>query len=135
MNRLILFPVLFRFLFLCLGVSLVSCNETKPNPSGRPDWIDNPGECVVSSATMHVKGKHYQKELVMSRARVSLAARQGVEVDSITNVEERASNHSAHSQMSRNSQEKITAKEVKAKVVAEWRNPVSRSLWIKMCPE
>ena len=124
-----------RFLLVGLIVSLISCAGTELNSFTRPDWIDTSGDCVVSSAAVHVKGQDYQKELVRFRARVSLAARQGVEVDSITNVEERASNHSAHSQMSRNSQEKITAKEVKAKVVAEWRNPVSRSLWIKMCPE
>ncbi len=60
-----------------------------------PAWIDNPQQGVSASSGMHVKGRHYQQELAIVRAREQLAARMGVEVSSVQTVKEQVANQQA----------------------------------------
>jgi len=89
----------------------------------RPDWIDNPGIGVVGSAPVHVRGRHAQEELAISRARTRLAARLGVEVDSIQHISEKHTNDNSNVSSDRQTTQKISNKTVKAYTRALWHDP------------
>ncbi len=89
----------------------------------RPDWIDNPGIGVVGSAPVHVRGRHAQEELAISRARIRLAARLGVEVDSIQRISEKHANDTSSVSSDRQTTQKISNKTVKAFTRALWHDP------------
>ena len=61
---------------------ITACQSEMVRPE-QPDWVHNPGQGAVGSSTTHVKGRHYQEELAIARARERLAARYGVEWSTI----------------------------------------------------
>jgi hypothetical protein len=90
----------------------------------KPFWIDNPGDGSVGSSPLHVRGRHAQEELAISRARTRLASRLGVEVTSINEIQESVINNNSYITAQRNTVEKIENKIVKATVRAVWHDRV-----------
>ena len=88
----------------------------------RPDWIDNPGNGAVGSAPTHIQGKHAQEELAISRARIRLAARLGVVVDSIQHIEESVANDQSSVTSERKTTQKISGATVKSHTQALWHD-------------
>ena len=72
---------------LMLAMLLTACNSSETLPD-EPDWINNPGDGAVGSAVTHIKGRFYQEDLAISRARERLAARYGVEISSVQTIKE-----------------------------------------------
>lgn len=128
--------------FACLSVLLIflmGCQEQQPNvvqqnPVAMPDWILNPGEGAVGSSVIHVKGRHYQEQLAISRARQELAARQGVKVEYIQLSQEVVHNDSANVKVSRSGSEEVTGKTVQAKVINKWIDPRTREIFVLLMP-
>ena len=102
--------------------------------SDRPDWIDNPGEGAVGSSTMHVKGRYYQEELAIARARERLAAQYGVEVSSIQTIQERVRGESAYVASDREVLQQVKKQTVRAQVRAIWHDGVRDELWVWVYP-
>jgi cell division protein FtsL len=99
-----------------------------------PNWIDNPGNGVVGSSVTHVKGRHHQEQLAISRARQQLAARQGVEVEYVQMSTETVTNETASSKVKRVGTEEVVGKTVKAKVAQKWLHPVTREVFVLVVP-
>lgn len=111
---------------------LVACNSTEVKP--KPDWINNPGDGAVGSCKTHVKGRHYQEELAIARARDRLAARYGVEVSSIQTINERVVNDSAYVRSDKEMQQTINKAIVKAHVRKMWLDKEHDELWVWVYP-
>jgi hypothetical protein len=131
-------PIRFAFLSALL-ILIMGCQEQQPNvvqqaAPAMPDWILNPGEGVVGSSVIHVKGRHYQEQLAISRARQELAARQGVKVEYIQLSQEVVHNDSANVKVSRSGSEEVTGKTVRAKVVNKWIDPRTREIFVLLMP-
>ena len=123
---------------LALVMSLVAGCASGPAPvagSPRPAWIDDPGDGAVGSSTTHVKGRHYQQELAIERAREKLAARLGVTVSSVQTVEEKVANSSASVVAKRNTVSIIENKTVRARVKETWYDSARDTFWVLVVPE
>lgn len=122
----------------CLIALLIGCqNQPVAHQTVSPQmpaWIDNPGEGVVGSSVTHVKGRHFQEQLAISRARQQLAARQGVEVEYVQMSTETVTNETASSKVTRVGSEEVSTKSVKAKVVDKWMNPITREVFVLIVP-
>ena len=88
----------------------------------RPDWIDNPGTGTVGSAPYHIWGRHAQEELAIARARTRLAARLGVEVNSVQHITEVVDNGQSGVSSTKQTTHKIKSKTVKADTKAMWHD-------------
>lgn len=122
---------LFLLFVLCTGL-LTSCSSnTKPD---MPDWIDNPGDGAVGSSTMHVKGRYYQEELAIARARERLAARYGVEISSIQTIHEKIVNDHAYVTSDKQVLQEVNNKTVKAQVRATWHDKARDEIWVWVYP-
>jgi hypothetical protein len=110
---------------------LAACAGSK---SDRPDWIDNPGEGAVGSSTMHIRGRYYQEELAISRARERLAAQYGVEVSSIQTIQERVKDERAYVTSDREVLQQVKKQTVRAHVRAIWHDRVRDELWVWVYP-
>ena len=120
---------IFPFVFF-----ITSC-ATQEILRERPQWIDNPGKGVSASCTTHVRGRHFQEDLAISRAREQLAARYGVMVKMTQNIKEVVLNDSASVTSVKNSEQKIdNGKMVIAKVKAKWLDEITDELWVWLVP-
>ena len=106
--------------------------EQYTNP--RPSWINNPGDGAVGSATTHVRGRHYQEELAIARARERLAARLGIEVSSVQTIKERIVNETAYVTSTKRSFQEVSNKTVKAHVREVWHDKGRDELWVWVYP-
>ena len=86
LNKLIAVGLTFFF--------VISCNQKQVKD--KPEWLTDPGDGAVGSCKTHVKGRHYQEELAIARARERLAARYGVEVSSVQTIKEKIINDKAY---------------------------------------
>lgn len=102
--------------------------------SDRPDWIDNPGEGAVGSSVTHAKGRYYQEELAISRARERLAAQYGVEVSSIQTITERVKDNRAYVTSDREVLQQVRSQTVRAHVRAIWHDKMRDELWVWVYP-
>lgn len=102
--------------------------------SGRPSWIDDPGDGAVGSCPTHAKGRYYQEELAISRARERLAARYGVEISSVQTISERVSNDRAYVTSDKQVLQQIRNQTVKARVRAIWRDELRDEVWVWVYP-
>lgn len=122
----------------CLFVILTGCQTQpvaqQPATPQTPAWIHNPGNGVVGSSVTHVKGRHFQEQLAISRARQQLAARQGVDVEYVQMSSETVTNETANTKVKRVGTEEVSTKTVKAKVVEKWVNPVTREVFVLVVP-
>lgn len=125
-----------RFLLSFFGIislllTLSGCNSSaKPAPG----WIQDPGDGAVGSATTHVRGRHYQEELAIGRARERLAARYGVEVSSIQTIKERIVNDNAYVTSDKEIYQQIKNAVVKAHVRETWHDKGHDEIWVWVYP-
>jgi len=119
---------------LTFVIFFVGC-ATQHVKNERPEWIDNPGTGVSASCTTHVRGRHFQEDLAISRAREQLAARYGVTVKMTQNIKEVVMNDSSSVTSVKNSEQKIdNSKMVIARVKAKWLDARSDELWVWLVP-
>jgi len=119
---------------LLLSLSLLSLSACQQGVKSSPDWINNPGSGAVGSATTHVKGRHYQEELAIARARERLAARYGVEVSSVLTIREKVVNDHAYVSSNKEVLQQINRTEVKAHVREIWHNTDKDVVWAWVYP-
>ena len=119
-------------IFLACSCLLTACfNNTK---SDAPSWIDNPDDGAVGSSTMHIKGRYYQEELAITRARERLAARYGVEISSVHTIQEKVVNEQAYVTSNKLVLQEINNKTVKAHVRATWHDKAKDEVWAWVYP-
>ncbi len=124
---------MFRLFILILTLMvLVACSRDGVRPM--PDWVENPGDGVASSAGTHVKGRHFQEELAIARARERLASRLGVEVSSVHTVKENVINDRAYINSAKETQLVVQKQEVKAHVRAIWYDRRNDQIWVWLYP-
>ena len=122
------------FLLILLCTSLLSaCGGHNKKPD-TPDWIDNPGDGAVGSSAMHVKGRHYQEELAIARARERLAARYGVEISSIQTIHEKVVNDRAYVTSDKQVLQEVNNQTVKDHVRAMWHDKSKDEIWVWVYP-
>lgn len=104
-----------KFAVVAVVFLLTACT-TAPVKQGPPEWLLNPGDGVVASCGFHIKGHYAQQECAIQRARERLAAREGVEVSSISYLRTQVSNDSSRVSMDKETLEKVSKVMVKAQV-------------------
>jgi hypothetical protein len=109
-------------------LALIACTNTPT--SSVPSWIDNPQKHqAVGTCGSHAMGKHMQRECAMTRARLELAARQGIEIKSISIMTEQANNRGSSSQLNQQTKQEINSK-IKARLVASYHDKGQDILWV-----
>ena len=125
---------MYKILPIILTLLLTACGPEPVKPLVKPDWINNPEQGAVGSSTTHVKGRHYQEDLAISRARERLAARYGVEISSVQQITERVVNDKSYVTSNKQIDQAIKNKEVKAHVRATWHDTHHDELWVWVYP-
>ncbi|MFW2371917.1 MAG: hypothetical protein ACN4GM_02265 [Gammaproteobacteria bacterium] len=121
-----------RPLLICLSLfSLYACQQ---GVKASPDWINHPGSGAVGSATTHVKGRYYQEQLAIARARERLAARYGAEISSVLTIREKVVNDHAYVSSNKAVLQQINSTEVKAHVREIWHNTDKDVVWVWVYP-
>lgn len=120
--------------FLLLILSLFSLYACQQSVKANPNWVNNPGSGAVGSAGTHVKGRHYQEELAIARARERLAARYGVEVSSVQTIHEKIVNDHAYVSSDKEIQQQINSTVVKAHVREIWHDKGKDVVWAWVYP-
>ena len=119
------------FVFIALWVLLLSACTNKPVNS-LPAWVDEPDRNqAVGSCSTHALGKYKQKECAMTRARLELAARQGVDIQSMSVMTENANNISSSSKLSQQTVQEVNSK-IKARLVDSYHDKAQDVLWVLM---
>ncbi len=111
---------------------LFACNQEKVQK--KPEWLTDPGDGAVGSCKTHVKGRHYQEELAISRARERLAARYGVEVSSIQTIKEKIINDKAYVRSDKEVLQTVNKTTVKAHVRKIWLDKQHDEIWVWVYP-
>jgi hypothetical protein len=96
--------------------SLAGCAQA------RPEWIDNPGKGAVGSSPMHVFGKQAQEELAITRARIRLAARLGVVINSVQQIKETVTNDQGSVTSERKTTEEISQEAIRSVIQNIWHD-------------
>jgi len=125
---------LHRTLLLTGLLVMVSCSQNVREPVVQPDWINNPEDGAAGSAVTHVRGRHAQEELAITRARERLAARYGVELSSVQTVSERVINDRAYVTSSKVIDQAVSKREIKAHVRETWYDPDHDVIWVWVYP-
>lgn len=124
---------MIRFLPFIALIFIVACQSEAVKPL-KPDWISSPGQGAVGSSVTHVKGRHYQEELAIARARERLAARFGVEISSIQTIKERVVNDRAYVTSIKQIEQAVKSQTVKAQVRETWYDAVRDEMWVWVYP-
>lgn len=111
---------------------LSACNSNKAKPL--PNWINDPGDGAVGSSSTHIRGRHYQEELAISRARERLAARYGVEVASIQTIRERVVNDKSYVTSDKEILQQVNKTTVKAHVREIFYDTAHDEIWAWVYP-
>lgn len=119
---------------LCCALLVACVAPPQEVASGRPAWIDNPGNGVSASAGMHIRGQAAQEELAILRAREEFAKRFGVNIQSVQTVSTTVSNGRASTVGAGIAHEDTRQVDVKAMVKAKWRDPDTDVLWVWLVP-
>lgn len=124
-----------QYLMLFFLVFLSGC-QSNPTMVAEPPppWIENPGEGAVGSSSTHIKGRHFQEELAITRARERLASRYGVTISSVSRIEEKVRNDTAFVRSDHEIRQILEGTEVKAQVRATWHDKVSDTVWVWLYP-
>ena len=120
-------------IFLFVTAYLLSACQDNTTRA-RPVWINEPGDGAVGSASMHVKGRYYQEELAIARARARLAARYGVEVTSVQTIREKVVNDRAYVSSEKNTFQQVNRTTVKAHVREIWHDKSRDEMWVWVYP-
>jgi hypothetical protein len=116
--------------FTALFAVILGCAYTPTN--NQPNWIDNPKRHqAVGSCGAHALGKYKQKECAMTRARLELAARQGVEIKSLSIMSEQANNMRSFSTLNQQTVQEVNSK-IKARLVDSYHDKGQDILWVLM---
>lgn len=118
---------------LILAAMLTACNSGDTLPD-EPDWINNPGDGSVGSAVTHIKGRYYQEDLAIARARERLAARYGVEVSSVQTIKEQVTNDRAYVSSTKQIDQNVKRTTVKAQVRETWYDRAHDVIWVWLYP-
>ena len=118
--------------FIITGFFLLACNQEKIQQ--KPEWLTDPGDGAVGSCKTHVKGRHYQEELAIARARERLAARYGVEVSSIQTIKEKIVNEKAYVSSDKEILQTVNKTIVKAHVRETWLDRQYDEVWVWVYP-
>jgi len=105
-----------------------------PKESGKPAWIDNPGNGVSASAAMHVRGKAAQEELAILRARQEYAKRFGVNIQAAQSTSTSVANGRANTVGSGVVLEDTNQTDVRGMVKEKWRDVDNDVLWVWLVP-
>lgn len=119
---------------LILILNLLSVGCASNAGQDKPAWVDNPELGVSASCETHIKGRHYQEQLAIARARQQLAARYGVEVSSEHKIKQEVTNDSSYVTSIKEMQQVVNGKTVKARVRKKWHDTRSDVLWIWLYP-
>ena len=111
----------------CLPVLFACATQSS---SGYPQWIESPDiNQAVGRCESHALGRHKQKECALARARLELAARQGVVISAQTVLTEHATNLSTKSTL-----EGVTTQSVdsviKARLVDSYHDKQRDIIWV-----
>src|SRR5690606_36860890 len=107
----------------------------KPRVGGAPGWIMNPGHCVVASCGFNVRGRYAQEQCAYMRARERLAAEQGVTISSVAHLSESVRNDRSNVQFNKETLEKVSEKEVKARIKDPWYDAQRDEFYVWMVTE
>jgi alkylation response protein AidB-like acyl-CoA dehydrogenase len=124
---------MFRFLPLTALIFVTACQSEAIKPA-KPDWINDPGQGAVGSSVTHVKGRHYQEELAIARARERLAARYGVEISSVQSIQEKVANDKAYVTSVKQIEQAVKSQTVKAQVRETWYDAAHDEIWVWVHP-
>jgi len=124
---------MIRFLPLIALVLITACQSEAVKPV-KPDWISSPGQGAVGSSVTHVKGRHYQEELAIARARERLAARYGVEISSVQSIKERVANDKAYVTSVKQIEQAVKSQTVKAQLRETWYDAAHDEIWVWVYP-
>ncbi|WP_430461285.1 hypothetical protein ACQUQU_00445 [Thalassolituus sp. LLYu03] len=102
-----------------LSLLVLSGCAAKP-ASSTPHWLTNPGDGVVASCGFNIKGRYAQEQCAQTRAREQLAARQGVDVSSVSLLTEQVRNEFSNVTLAKETRETVNKTTVKARVVDSW---------------
>jgi len=122
--------LLLAFIFTTFFI--LACNQE--NVQQKPEWLTDPGDGAVGSCKTHVKGRHYQEELAIGRARERLAARYGVEVSSIQTIKEKIVNEKAYVRSDKEILQTVNKTTVKAHVRETWIDKQYDEVWVWVYP-
>ena len=120
------------FLFSIFFILLNECGESNIKPM--PAWIDEPEKGAVGSCTTHIRGRHYQEELAISRARERLAARYGVEVTSVQTINEKVVNNRSYITSDKEILQHVNKTTVRAHVREIWHDKKRDEVWAWVYP-
>ncbi len=122
---------LIKTYLFCASILILSACVNS-SIKGMPNWIDQPQKNqAVGTCGSHALGRHMQKECAMTRARLELAARQGVTIQSMSVMTEYANNFSSNTQLDQQTIQEINSK-VKARLVESYRDREQDILWVLM---
>ena len=124
---------MYRILPLIALFSIAAC-QSQPAHLDRPAWINSPEQGAVGSSVTHVKGRHYQEELAIARARERLAARYGVEVSSVQTIRETVTNDRAYITSVKQIEQAVNSQTVKAQVRETWYDSAHDEIWVWVYP-
>lgn len=108
--------------------------SSSPKESGRPAWIDNPGNGVSASAGFHVRGKVAQEEMAILRARQEYAKRFGVTIQAEQSTSTSVANGRANTVGSGVVHEGTNQTDVRGMVKEKWRDVDNDVLWVWLVP-
>ncbi|MCW9046431.1 MAG: hypothetical protein OQK46_00015 [Gammaproteobacteria bacterium] len=111
---------------------LFSCNQQKIQK--KPEWLTDPGDGAVGSCKTHVKGRHFQEELAVARARERLAARYGVEVSSVQTINEKIINDRGYVRSDKEILQTVNKTIVKAHIRETWIDKQYDEVWVWVYP-
>lgn len=98
--------------------------------SDRPAWIKSPAHHqVVASCESHALGRYKQQECAVTRARLELAARKGIEIKSVSVMTERANNLTSHSTLNGKVVQEVNSK-IKTRLVETYHDVQRDILWV-----
>lgn len=124
---------MLRFLLFSTLVFITACQSEAVKPA-KPDWIADPGQGAIGSSVTHVKGRYYQEELAIARARERLAARYGVEISSVQSIKERVANDKAYVTSVKQIEQAVKSQTVKAQVRETWYDAAHDEVWVWVYP-
>ncbi len=111
---------------------LFACNQT--NVQKKPLWITEPGDGAVGSSKTHVKGRYFQEELAIARARERLAARYGIEVSSVQTTKVKVINDRAYVRSAKEILQIVNKTTLNAHVREIWLDKEYDELWAWVYP-
>ncbi|GAA6135557.1 hypothetical protein NBRC116188_23470 [Oceaniserpentilla sp. 4NH20-0058] len=107
---------------------LASC-ATSPT-SDPPDWVSSPEHHqVVANCESHALGKYKQQECAVTRARLELAARKGIEIKSVSVMTESANSLRSNSTLNGKTVQEVNSK-IKTRLVETYHDVQRDILWV-----